>query len=359
MAVVIVKYGSIVENIHTVNELMKLYGKDWSLVVKVLGGNHKILQRLIKEPIIDDIHSIASSYWQELQDIRKLKENVRTMSIKPTFGATANRVVGNADVSLDSAIESIVKLNVAAKQIKTKHKIIVMIELGDLREGLRREGLIPFYDSIASLPNIDLIGMGANIGCMFGDLPTYDKLLQLVIYAQLIETRYNHTLETISGGTSITLPLLAKGQVPPGINHFRIGEAVFLGTSPYDNKPFMDLHEDGFMLEANILEIFRRESLPKTKWNYLPKSQRDRDNEGEGGSYKALVDFGLIDVNPKYLTPCDESITLYGSSSDLSVYDCGVNSSNYKVGDTISFRMKYMGLAQLMNSKHIDVRIMD
>lgn len=359
MAGVIVRYGCIVENIYSINALMNQYGKEWSLVVKVLGGNQKILNRLIKEPVIDEIHSIASSYWQELQLVGRIKENMRTMSIKPTLCAHADRVVANAEVSLDSAIESIAMLNEAAKQRKTKHKIIVMIELGDLREGLRREGLIPFYDSIASLPNIDLVGMGANIGCMFGDLPTYDKLLQLVIYAQLIETRYNHTLETISGGTSITLPLLAKGQVPPGINHFRIGEAVFLGTSPYDNKPFMDLHEDGFMLEANILEIFRRESLPKTKWNYLPKSQRDRDNEGEGGSYKALVDFGLIDVNPKYLIPCDESITLYGSSSDLSVYDCGVNSSNYKVGDTICFKMKYMGLAQLMNSKHVDVRFAD
>lgn len=359
MAVVIVKYGHIIENIYSVNAIMKQYGKEWSLVIKVLGGNHKILQRLIKEPIIDEIQSIASSYWQELQFVGKIRDSLRTMSIKPILCDQADRVVENADVSLNSAIESIVKLNEAAKQNKTKHKIIVMIELGDLREGLRREGLIPFYDAIASLSNINLIGMGANIGCMFGDLPSYDKLLQLVIYAQLIETRYDHPLSIISGGTSITLPLLSKGQVPPGINHFRIGEAVFLGTSPYDDKQFMNLNMDGFEFEANILEIFRRESLPKTKWSYLPKSQRDRDNEGEGGSYKALLDFGLIDVNPKNLIPYDESIALYGSSSDLSVYDCGANSSSYKVGDTIRFRMKYMGLAQLMNSKHIDVRIMD
>ena len=359
MAVVIIKYGSIIENIHIVNALMNQYNKDWSLVIKVLGGNKKILQRLVQEPIIDDIHSIASSYWQELQLVGKLKEHVRTMSIKPTLGTHADRIVENADVSLDSAIESIVKLNEAAKHNKTIHSIIVMIELGDLREGLRREGLIPFYDAIASLSNVNLVGMGANIGCMFGDLPSFDKLLQLVIYAQLIETKYGHPLSLISGGTSITLPLLSKGQVPPGINHFRIGEAVFLGTSPYDDKQFMNLNMDGFEFEANILEIFRRESLPKTKWSYLPKSQRERDNEGEGGSYKALLDFGLIDVNPKYLIPYDESIALYGSSSDLSVYDCGSNSSSYKVGDTIRFRMKYMGLAQLMNSKHIDVRIMD
>lgn len=72
------------------------------------------------------------------------------------------------------------------------------------------------------------------------------------------------------------------------------------------------------------------------------------------GSYKALLDFGIVDIDPKYLVPYDSTINFFGTSSDLSVYDLGNNDNGYKTGDVLRFHMKYLGLAQLMNAKYIE-----
>src|SRR5690606_40058192 len=96
--------------------------------------------------------------------------------------------------------------------------------------------------------------IGSNLGCMYGVEPTYDKLLQLSLYKELISTKFNKNLELISGGSSITLPLVENGVVPKDINHFRIGEAAFFGISPLDNQPFKALKTDVFEFNATIIE---------------------------------------------------------------------------------------------------------
>jgi len=54
-------------------------------------------------------------------------------------------------------------------------------------------------------------------------MPTHDKMIQLSLYKQLIETTFNKKIKYISGGSSVTMPLLWQKMIPKGINHFRIG----------------------------------------------------------------------------------------------------------------------------------------
>ena len=97
---------------------------------------------------------------------------------------------------------------------------------------------------------------------MYGVQPTYDKLIQLVLYEQLIEAKFNQNLELVSGASSITMPILERGKVPSGINHFRIGEAAFLGTSPLDNRPILGLNTGAFTFEATIVELYKKSNVP-------------------------------------------------------------------------------------------------
>ncbi|MEJ2617972.1 MAG: alanine racemase, partial [Ignavibacteriaceae bacterium] len=129
-------------------------------------------------------------------------------------------------------------MNAEAERQGKKHRIIVMIEMGELREGIVRDEVLHFYEKIFELENIDIIGIGTNLGCMYGVEPTYDKLIQLSLYKNLIDAKFGTNLELISGGTSITLPLIDKNKVPAALNHFRIGEAALLGVSPLDGKQF-------------------------------------------------------------------------------------------------------------------------
>lgn len=357
MASLHINIDHIYDNIDKINKIMHKYDKQWSLVVKVLGGNDDILRKVIQYPVVEQIHSVSSSRWQELRFVKSCNNKIRTILIRPSLGSQANEIVFASDITLDTALTSIQALDLSAQKIHKKHSIIVMIEMGDLREGIKREGLIPFYNSVYNLTNIEIIGIGANLGCMFGDLPSYDKLLQLVIYSQLLEAHFNSVIDIVSGGTSITLPLLDSGEVPNGINHFRIGEAVFLGTSPYNEKQYADLHTDCFIFEANILELYRKESFPEKRSKALLKTRENNNYHQELESYKALVDFGIIDVSPDYLIPMDDSIDFFGNSSDLSVYDLGENINSYKTGGNLKFNVNYLGLAQLMNSKYIEKKI--
>jgi predicted amino acid racemase len=353
MACVIIDFKKIFENIERIDEIMQKHDKLWSLVIKVLGGNSEIIQQIIDYPVVQKMHSVSSSRWQELQMVKQINNQISTILIRPSLGIHAEQIVESSDVTLDSSLVTIQELNDHARRIEKIHNIIIMIEMGDLREGIKRDGLIPFYNSIYDLKNVRIIGIGANIGCMFGDLPTYDKLLQLVIYSQLLEAKFNSQMEIVSGGTSISLPLLDMGEVPKGINHFRIGEAVFLGTSPYYEKQYADLNTDCFIFEANILELYRKESLPEKRARMLYDDTNYEETDLEG-SYKALLDFGIVDIDPKYLVPYDSTINFFGTSSDLSVYDLGNNDNGYKTGDVLRFHMKYLGLAQLMNAKYIE-----
>jgi predicted amino acid racemase len=168
------------------------------------------------------------------------ESQLRTMYIKPPSPKNVKEVVTYADISLNTSLSTILALNDEAKRQNKIHQVIVMIEMGELREGIKREGLIPFYKKIFKLSNLEVVGIGTNLGCMYGVQPTYDKLIQLVLYEQLIEAKFNRNLELVSGASSITMPILERGKVPSGINHFRIGEAAFLGTSLWITNRFWD-----------------------------------------------------------------------------------------------------------------------
>src|SRR5690606_40110640 len=109
------------------------------------------------------------------------------------------------------------------------HKIMIMIDLGELREGVMREDFIKFYESIFQLKNIEVIGLGTNLSCLYGVLPNSDKLIQLCLYKQLVEYKFNRNIKFISGGSSVTIPLVEQDILPKGVNHFQIGRASWSG----------------------------------------------------------------------------------------------------------------------------------
>jgi predicted amino acid racemase len=343
----------LIENIAKISAMMQDYGKQWSLVVKVLGTDKAVLEKLLVQPVILGTHSIAVSQWKSLKMVKDIDPKLRTLYIKPPAMSNIPNIIRYADISLNSSLATIQALSKeAVKQNKTHH-VLVMIEMGELREGISREGLIPFYKRVFRLPNIEVVGIGTNLGCMYGIQPTYDKLIQLVLYKQLLESKFKRPLELVSGASSITIPLLEKGKVPQDLNHFRIGEAVFLGRSPLNNKQVLDLNTGAFTFEANIVELYKKDSLPDGQLSDAAVGQVASE-ESENVSFKAILDFGELDVDPANLIPEDTDVKFFGNSSDLTVYDLGDNPNHYATGDVIRFRLKYMAVARLMHSRFVE-----
>jgi len=361
MARLKVHIDRLIQNIEIIAEFMNTHHKQWSLVVKVLGTDKAVLTRILQHPAILSTHSIAVSQWKSLKMVKDLNPSLRTMFIKPPSPKNVKEVVTYADISLNTSLSTILALNDEAKRQNKIHQVIVMIEMGELREGIKREGLIPFYKKIFKLSNLEVIGIGTNLGCMYGIQPTYDKLIQLVLYEQLIEAKFNQNLELVSGASSITMPILERGKVPSGINHFRIGEAAFLGTSPLDNRPILGLNTGAFTFEATIVELYKKSNVPDGTITdaAVGNTADDGGPEEEGQSFKAVMDFGILDVDADNLIPEDPDIRFFGNSSDLTVYDLGDNPQGYKTGDNLRFGLKYMAVAKLMYSRFVEKELID
>ncbi|TYP99123.1 putative amino acid racemase [Tenacibaculum adriaticum] len=361
MAELIIHSERIKNNIQYLSNFLESHNIEWSLVTKVFSGDKTFLKKILTKDVIKKINSVGDSRLTSLKNLKELNPEMRTIYIKPPAQTYADEVVKYADISLNTSLSTIVALNEAAIRSNKIHQIIIMIELGELREGVQRDDILEFYESVFNLSNIEVIGIGSNLGCMYGVEPTYDKLLQLSLYKELISVKFNKELKYISGGTSITLPLIENKVVPEDINHFRIGEAAFFGMSPLNNEPFKELYTETFEFYANIIELKEKSIVPDGiisdasighTTNYDEKDIQDT-------SYKAILDFGLLDVDKDDIETEDKEISFVGITSDMLVIDIGENKTasgavKYKVGDKIKFTPNYMGVARLLNSKFID-----
>jgi predicted amino acid racemase len=342
-------------NFNYLNNRFIKYEKDWGVVSKILCGNDLFLQELIKlNP--SEIHD---SRLSNLEKIQKIAPHIQRVYIKPPPLNSIKRLVACADVSFNTHITTIKSINEEAIRQKKVHKIIIMIELGDLREGVIGENLIEFYKSVFELKNIDVIGLGANLNCLNGILPTKDKLIQLSLYKELINAKFNSKIAWVSAGSSITLPLLSKKQVPKGCNHFRIGETLYFGNNLYTNKGIKAMRQDVFRLKAEVIEIKEKPmvAVGMQGTNLLGEQPEfNIDDLGEE-SIRAIIDVGTLDVRSEDIVSVDKSITILGSSSDMLVLDLGNNPQNIKLGDELVFKPNYTGLLALMNSNYIEKKI--
>lgn len=324
----------------------------WGVVSKLLCGNKLFLQELINL----GIKEIHDSRISNLAMVKRLNRSVQTVYIKPVSKKNVSQMVEFADVSLNSELETIRMISREAVRQEKLHKIIIMVETGDLREGVLGENLVDFYEGIFKLPNIEVIGLGTNLNCLNGVMPSTDKLIQLSLYKQIIELKFGKEIPWVSAGTSVTIPLMLSHQLPKGINHFRIGETLYFGVDLVEEKVIEGMYGDVFELETEIIELQEKPLLPIGVLGMNPQGEVAEIDESLYGktSFRAILDIGLLDVDPKYLIATDQDIEILGASSDMLIVNLGANRNNLKVGGTLSFKLKYMGALALMNSNYIE-----
>lgn len=293
------------ENYDFLNSIFESKNIQWGVVSKLLCGNKLYL----KEIISLGVKQIHDSRVSNLKKIKALDPTIQTVYIKPPAKRSIPNIVKYADVSCNTEIYTIKMLSEEAKKQNTIHKIIIMIEMGDLREGVMGEDLIEFYGTILSLPNIEILGIGTNLNCLSGVMPTQDKLIQLSLYKQLIEAKFNIAIPWVSGGTSVAVPLLLKNARPMEVNHFRIGEALFFGKDLFTGETIKDMHSDVFKLFAEIIEITEKPDIPTGELgeNVAGNTFSMQETEDLGGtSLRAILDIGLLDMQPQYLEAVDK-----------------------------------------------------
>lgn len=344
--------------LHNYNFLDDMFAKNnihWGVVSKMLCGNKNYVQELL-DLGAKEVHDSRIS---NLKVIKNINPDVQTVYIKPPPKKSIKSIVRYADVSLNSEYEIIKTISEEAQRQGKTHKVIIMVEMGDLREGVLGENLLDFYSSVFRLKNIEVVGLGTNLNCLNGIMPTHDKMIQLSLYKQLIETTFNKKIPWISGGSSVTIPLIFKGLIPKGVNHFRIGETLYFGKNLFTEKTIKGMKSNVFSLFAEIIEVAEKPMVPSGEVGTNVAGETLEINEKHYGktSYRAILDLGLLDIDLKNIIPVKRNYKIAGASSDMFVIDIGRNSGNLKVGDMVEFKPDYMGVLRILNSDYIEKRI--
>ena len=342
-------------NYQYLNHLFK--GRDilWGVTTKLLCGNEDFLREVL-DLGIGEVHDSRIS---NLQLVKRLDPDALTIYIKPPPKDILDELVECADISLNTELSTLRGLSEAAVRKGKLHKVIIMIEMGDLREGVMREDLVDFYEQVFRLPGIDVIGLGTNLNCMYGVLPDADKLIQLVLYKQIIELRFQRTIPLISGGTTVTIPLLLRGLLPAGVNHFRVGEALFFGKDLFTDGVIDGMSDRVLELHAQIIELSEKPVVPSGELVANPQGKTAQFEEEDYGrtTWRAILDVGVLDILPDYLIPMQPEMEVLDASSDMLIVELGEDPGDLAVGDFIGFKLKYMGALGLMNSNYIEKRV--
>ena len=330
--------------------------RSWAVVTKLLCGNPYFIHEVLRLGVTE----VHDSRLSNLKALREQAPSVQTVYIKPPPPQYLAEVVAVADVSLNTELSTIQGLSEAAQAQGKLHKVLIMVELGDLREGVLGDHLVDFYQAVFTLPGIEVIGLGTNLNCLSGVMPSVDKLVQLALYRDILELRFGRKLPWLSGGTTVTVPLLVQDRLPAAINHFRIGELLFFGINLVTGATLAGMRDDVFELTAQIIELSEKPTVPEGELAANPSGEVAVIDPADYGrtAHRALLDIGLLDVQPRYLLPQDPWVKVVGASSDMLVVDLADNPMGLRVGDRLRFRLTYMGALSIINSDYVEKSVM-
>ena len=302
---------------------------------------------------------IASSRLEQLEDAINAGIEKPMMLIRIPMLSEVKDVIRLADISLNSEFEVIKALNDEARAQGKLHKVILMADLGDLREGFwDKDEMIKVAEYIENkMINIQLVGIGTNVGCYGSISPTVEKLEELVELAERIEERLGRQLEYISGGATSSLMRVWDKNIPKRINMLRVGEGILLARDldVFYGYDMSDLYQDIFRLKAEVIEVKDKPSYPVgtiaiDAFGHTP-TYVDR-----GIRRRALLAMGKVDYgDPAELLPMDKSIEVLGASSDHTIIDLEDAERDYKVGDIMTFDICYATVVYLTNCRNVHI----
>ena len=230
--------------------------------------------------------------------------------------------------------------------------MILMVDVGDLREGILQEKVLELAQQISGFKGIRLSGLGTNMGCFGGVLPSPVNLGKLVEMGRAVERQLGIKLDIISGGGTSSLFLVENHQIPAGVNQLRIGEGILLGTDTTNNRKIPRLNHDAFLLRAEVIEVNSKPTVPtgiigRDAFGNIPEFI------DIGIRKKAIVSMGKRDVNIDGISPIDEKLVILGANSDHLIVDITDSKHTIKVGDQIAFSLTYAGLLSVSDSKYV------
>lgn len=322
-------------------------------VVKGACGSPAVARTMLRAGVC----GLADSRLDNVQRLRNAGITSPVMMLRIPSVTEAPEVVRLCDVSLNSEASVLDALARAAQDEGKVHDVVLMLEMGDRREGVSPEELMPLAATAMREPWLRLAGIGANFMCASGVLPTIGKLERLARLADEVEQRFGVALDFVSGGNSSNLALMEMEgvELPARINNLRIGSAILRGENSITGGTLAGYDDDAFTLEAELVEIKTKHSLPDGETG--PDAFGNRLVFADRGArLRGIVNLGRADIRPEGLRPRHRGVEVVTASSDHLIVDI-TDAKKFAVGDGMRFEMDYGALLQSMLSPYIDKRL--
>ena len=337
--------GKIRFNARTLVKRLAAQGISVTAVMKATLGAPEIANALLQA----GVKTLGDARIENIFKMRQGGVSVPMAMIRSPMLSQVMRVVKYAELSFNTELEVIQMLSFAAQKAKRMHGVVLMVELGDLREGILPKDLHDMVRNIFRLPNIVLKGIGTNLACRSGVSPNSVNMGELSALANSIEATFGISLDIISGGNSANLDWALSGADTGRVNNLRLGESILLGCDPLHRQPIHGLHTDAITLAVEVIESKVKPSQP---WGTIAQNAFGEPAvlKTQGDIQQAILAIGRQDIDPLGLTP-PRGIEILEASSDHLVVKTSRNTS--PVGSEIAFQLNYSALLRAMTSPFV------
>lgn len=335
--------------VHNARKLIALYdskGIRITAITKGICGSPEIASALLS----CGITSLGDSRIANIQRMRKAGLKAQFILIRTPMPSETEQVVRLADISLNSEISVIRLIAKHAVRHGKIHQIILMIELGDLREGILPPDVRSTVGETIELEGVELVGIGTNLACLGGIKPTETKMRELSSLADNLQREYGIKFEIISGGNSANYQWFISTRDVGLINHLRIGESILLGCDTLIRKQIPGLYTDAFTLVGEVIELKTKPSKPcgETTQDAFGRVPVFKD---KGRINRAILAIGRQDIDVSAIRPKID-VDILGASSDHLILDS--KDSGLEVGMEVSFDVNYCALLRAMTSSYVE-----
>lgn len=337
--------GKIQHNARTLVERLGRRGVSVTGVTKATLGLPKVANAML----LAGVMGLSDSRIENIEAMRRSQVPARLSLMRSPMLSQAKRVVMSADVSFNTELEVIKRLSVEAGKLGRMHAVVLMVELGDLRDGIMPDDLVDAVRETLRLPNIIFKGLATNLACQNGVSPDDANMGELSRLVMLIETTFGISVEIVSGGNSANLEWAFSSKDIGRVNNLRLGESILLGREALHRNAIDGLHTDAITLVAEVIESKPKPTRPAGRLAQNAFGEYP-DAVDRGAIVQTILAIGLQDVDLDGLQPSSD-IEIIGGSSDHLV----VTSDNGKltVGKELTFQLDYSALLRAMTSPFV------
>jgi ornithine racemase len=350
MAVLRINTAKLRDNINYLSGLCRKSGVDMLGVVKGCDA-HPDICRLFVEAGVDNLG--AAHLGQAGRLAQAGAANSWLMALPSP--RQAPEVVRRYNVSFNSEASTLSALSLAAASARARHEVMLMVEVGDLREGAMPGQVVELVRHTLRLEHEHFAfkGLAAHFGCMSGLLPLPENTDRLFKAAGAVRAVLGREPQILSLGGSDFVRVLEQGDFPAGAGQARIGYTALLGRRPDEDAPHPDLHRDALILEGEVLEVRDKPSMPLGPTGLNAFGQRlsfvDR-----GVRKRAVLDFGALETEPGGLTPLLPGMEMVSYNSNYTVFDITACPISAQAGHRFTFLMNYKAMSLAFHSSQVE-----